>query len=73
MFTAEELVGNSITGKQSNALKEKEARPQLDTIRVNAVVREYYFFAYSGMESDEEHVAKDFFDWSDTCGEAQLR
>ncbi|KAG0438546.1 hypothetical protein HPB47_016969 [Ixodes persulcatus] len=39
VFTTEELLGKSITGKQSNAHKEKEARPQLDPIRVNAVVK----------------------------------
>ncbi|XP_042142593.1 uncharacterized protein LOC120843772 [Ixodes scapularis] len=39
VFTTEELLGKSITGKQSNAHKEKEARPQLDPVRVNAVVK----------------------------------
>lgn len=53
VFTTEELLGKSITGKQSNAHKEKEARPQLDPVRVNAVVSEYYFFVVLSMESDQ--------------------
>lgn len=53
MFTTGGLLGKSITGKQSNVHKEKEARPQLDPITVNAVVSEYYFFVVLGMESDQ--------------------
>lgn len=46
VVTAEELVGKSITGKQSNAHEDKEARPQMDSIRVDAVIREYYFLLF---------------------------
>lgn len=38
VFSSEELVGKSITGKQSNAHKDKPAKPQLDPVRVNAVI-----------------------------------
>lgn len=43
VFSSEELVGKSITGKQSNAHKDKPAKPQLDPVRVNAVISEYEY------------------------------
>ncbi|XP_040070044.2 uncharacterized protein LOC115324800 isoform X1 [Ixodes scapularis] len=39
IFPEEELMGKSISGKQSNAQKDKDAKPQLDPVRVNAVVK----------------------------------
>lgn len=39
LFEPGELAGTSITGKQSNAHKDKGAKPQLDPIRVNAVIK----------------------------------
>ncbi|XP_077560878.1 uncharacterized protein LOC144175715 [Haemaphysalis longicornis] len=39
LFEPGELAGTSITGKQSNAHREKAAKPQLDPTRVNAVVK----------------------------------
>ncbi|KAH9377495.1 hypothetical protein HPB48_006244 [Haemaphysalis longicornis] len=39
LFEPGELAGTPITGKKSNAHREKAAKPQLDPIRVNAVVK----------------------------------
>lgn len=43
VFQPGELAGTSITGKKSNAHKEKEAKTQLDPIRVNTVISEYIY------------------------------
>ncbi|KAK8778962.1 hypothetical protein V5799_019698 [Amblyomma americanum] len=39
VFDPAELVNKSITGRQSNAHKRKDAKPQLDPFRVNAVIK----------------------------------
>lgn len=43
VFRWEELVGKSITGKQTNAQKDKAAKPRSNRIRVNAVISKYEY------------------------------
>lgn len=46
VFSNDEMAGTSLTGKQSNAHKDTETKPQLEPVVVNGVLSEYYFVQF---------------------------